>query len=100
MFNSKDDTLYELHTFSDSANEAYGCVVYLYKISNVVLSTSFVYGKNTVVLGNQQAWDIARKELTATIISVEMMKSDGDALQIHFSDFILLDKIRNFEIEI
>ena len=52
MFESQDDTLHKQNTFSDSANEAYGCVVYLRKISNGVLSTSFVNGKNNVVLGH------------------------------------------------
>ena len=76
------DSVYELHAFSDSSNEAYGCVVYLRIITKGMSSASFVFGKSRVVLQNQKNWAIARKELTAALMSVELIKSACDALQL------------------
>ena len=47
---SPQDNIYELHAFSDSSNEAYGCAVYLRRIANIGLGTSFVFGKSHIVL--------------------------------------------------
>ena len=76
------DTQYELHAFSDASNEAYGCVLYLRRISNGTASTSFVFGKSHIVLKNQQNWPIARKELIAAVMSVRLLHDASNALQL------------------
>ena len=77
-----EDASYELHGFSDASNDAYGCAIYLRRICKGTTSTSLVFGKSRIVLRNQQTWAIARKELIAALLSVELMNSACDALQL------------------
>ena len=75
IVDSQDKFSYELHAFSDSSNETYGCVVYLRRITNSVSRTSFLFGKIRIVLRSQQTWAIARKELTADVMSGELINN-------------------------
>ena len=75
IIDSQENFSYELQAFSDSSNEKYGCLVYLHRITNSVSRTSFVFGKIRIVLRSQQAWAIARKELTAAVMSGELINN-------------------------
>ena len=79
---SESEPEYELHAFSDASNEAYGCVVYIRRTLHQSVCISLVFGKSRVVLKHQQNWPIAKKELFAAVISVELMAKAIDALQL------------------
>ena len=72
--------------------EAYGSVIYLRRIIDNHSHAAFAYGKSRVVLIHQQNWPIARKELTAAVMSTELMASAAEALQLpHYTRHILCD---------
>ena len=79
---SESEPEYELHAFSDASNEGYGCVVYIRRTLHQSVCISLVFGKSRVVLKHQQNWPIAKKELFAAVISVELMAKAIDALQL------------------
>ena len=78
----QDRVIYQLHSFSDASNKAYGSVIYLRRIVNRVATVSIVFGRSKVVLRHQESWPIARKELVAAVNTVELSKKAYEALEL------------------
>ena len=62
--------------------DAYGCVVYLRRITRDFAETAFVFEKSRIVLLCQQNWAIARKELVAAVMSAELLDTAAKALKL------------------
>ena len=76
----KDHVIYQLHSFSDASNSAYGSVVFLRRLVNGVASVSIVFGRSKEVLRHQESWPIAHKKLVAALTTTALSKQAFEAL--------------------
>ena len=78
----QDHVIYQLHSFSDASNNAYGSVVYLRRLVNGIPMVSIVFGRSKVVLRHQESWPIAHKELVAAVTTTELAMQAFKALDL------------------
>ena len=81
-YDQSSNVEFELHAFSDASSEAYGSVVYIRRKVGQIVDLSFVFGKGRIVLKHQQNWPIAKKELNAAIMAVNLLEEANKALNL------------------
>ena len=82
-YSTLEDGVYELHVFSDATQEAMGACVYLRKINDHMIDTALVLGKCRIFPSTQvKKFSIARKELLALCMGVDLLQTSRSSLTI------------------
>ena len=78
----QDHVIYQLHSFSNASNNAYGSVAYLRRLVNGIPMVLIVFSRSKVVLRHQESWPIACKELVAVVTTTELAMQAFKALDL------------------